>query len=200
MRYVGQSYELTVDCPRLGRAVASSAARAFHTAHAQRFVYADQNAPIEVVNLRLKAVGVSAVEQPGAAATDVVHAAGSALVAEETVMFADGPQRTQFLRRGTLPVNAVVTGPAVLLQMDATTVIPPGLGGEGRRPREPGYYARGSVESFTLRQAQGERRAIPVRPHFALASAQRASFSSSDASFRLRPSARTVDSTWVNRR
>ena len=79
-----------------------------------------------MVNLRLKAVGVSAVEQPGAAATDVGHAAGGALVAEETVMFADGPQRTQFLRRGALPVNAVVTGPAVVLQMDATTVIPPG--------------------------------------------------------------------------
>ena len=126
MRYVGQSYELTVDCPRLGRAVASSAARAFHTAHAQRFGYADQNAPIEVVNLRLKAVGVSAVEQPGAAATDAGHAAGSALVAEETVMFADGPQRTQFLQRGALPANAVVAGPAVVLQMDATTVIPPG--------------------------------------------------------------------------
>ena len=126
MRYVGQSYELTVDCPRLGASVASSAARAFHTAHAQRFGYADQNAPIEVVNLRLKAVGVSAVEQPGAAATDVGHAAGGALVAEETVMFAGGPQRTQFLRRGALPVNAVVAGPAVVLQMDATTVIPPG--------------------------------------------------------------------------
>ena len=126
MRYVGQSYELTVDCPRLGRAVASSAARAFHAAHAQRFGYADQNAPIEVVNLRLKAVGVSAVEQPGAAATDVGHAAGGALVAEETVMFADGPQRTQFLRRGALQANAVVAGPAVVLQMDATTVIPPG--------------------------------------------------------------------------
>ena len=126
MRYVGQSYELTVDCPRLGAAVASSAARAFHTAHAQRFGYADQNAPIEVVNLRLKAVGVSAVEQPGAAATDVGHAAGGALVAEGTVMFAGGPQRTQFLQRGALRVNAVVEGPAVVLQMDATTVIPPG--------------------------------------------------------------------------
>ena len=41
-------------------------------------------------------------------------------------MFADGPQRTQFLRRGALHVNAVVAGPAVVLQMDATTVIPPG--------------------------------------------------------------------------
>ena len=126
MRYVGQSYELTVDCPRLGAAVASSAARAFHVAHAQRFGYADQNAPIEVVNLRLKAVGVSAVELPGAAATDVGHATGDALVAEETVMFADGPQRTQFLQRGALQANAVVAGPAVVLQMDATTVVPPG--------------------------------------------------------------------------
>ncbi len=125
MRYVGQSYELTVDCPRLGARVAASAARAFHAAHAQRFGYADDNAPIEVVNLRLKAVGVSAVEQPGAA-PPTVSPKGDPLVAEDTVVFAGGPRQTPFLRREALPADAVVPGPAVVLQMDATTVIPPG--------------------------------------------------------------------------
>ena len=133
VRYVGQSYELTVDCPRLGASVAESAARAFHAAHEQRFGYADASAPIEVVNLRLKAVGVSGVEQPGAAAPgadaaspDSDEGAGNVVVAEDTVVFAGGPQRTPFLRRSALVEGAVVAGPAVVLQMDATTVVPPG--------------------------------------------------------------------------
>ena len=126
VRYVGQSYELTVDCPRLGASVAASAARAFHAAHAQRFGYADARAPIEVVNLRLKAVGLSAVEQPGAAPPGADAGAGDALVAEDTVVFADGPRRTPFLRRSALAEGAVIAGPAVVLQMDATTVVPPG--------------------------------------------------------------------------
>ena len=125
VRYVGQSYELTVDCPRLGPSVATSAARAFHAAHAQRFGYADQSAAIEVVNLRLKAVGLSAVEQPDAVAVSG-DSAGEALVAEDTVVFNDGPRRTPFLRRAALAANALVPGPAVVLQMDATTVVPPG--------------------------------------------------------------------------
>ena len=124
MRYVGQSYELTVDLPKLGLRVASRAARAFHAAHAQRFGYADERAPIEVVNLRLKAVGVSSVEQPGAAGS--AGDGGDALVAEDTVVYADGPWRTSFLRRSALQTGALVEGPAVVLQMDATTVIPPG--------------------------------------------------------------------------
>ena len=126
MRYVGQSYELTVDCPRLGSAVASKAARAFHAAHAQRFGYADQNAPIEVVNLRLKAVGLSDVDPALVAAADTEGGAADAAVAEEMVMFADGPQRTAILRRAGLAPRTNVAGPAVALQMDATTVIPPG--------------------------------------------------------------------------
>ena len=47
-------------------------------------------------------------------------------MAEDTVVFADGPRRTPFLRRAALAANALVPGPAVVLQMDATTVVPPG--------------------------------------------------------------------------
>ena len=126
VRYVGQSYELTVDCPRLGPTVADVAARAFHAAHLQRFGYADARAPIEVVNLRLKAVGLSALEQPDVSPPDAGESATGALVAEDTVVFEDGPRRTPILRRASLPAGAVVAGPAVVLQMDATTVVPPG--------------------------------------------------------------------------
>ena len=56
VRYVGQSFELTVDCPALtGRGdLTRSIASEFYAAHLQRFGYADRALPVEVVNLRLK--------------------------------------------------------------------------------------------------------------------------------------------------
>ena len=56
VRYVGQSFELTVDCPSLtGRGdLTRSIASEFYAAHLQRFGYADRALPVEVVNLRLK--------------------------------------------------------------------------------------------------------------------------------------------------
>src|SRR5919106_4583799 len=56
VRYVGQSYELTIDYPTLTprsdlrRAISNS----FYHAHLQRFGYADRAEAVEIVNLRLK--------------------------------------------------------------------------------------------------------------------------------------------------
>ena len=126
VRYVGQSYELTVDCPPLGERVATAVAKRFHAAHGQRFGYADQNAAIEVVNLRLKAVGI--VEVPSLAALPVSKVREDAENAVEhgRVIFAQGALDTLFLHRGDLAPGDRIPGPAVVLQMDATTVIPPG--------------------------------------------------------------------------
>ena len=72
VRYLGQSFELTVDYPgnnpsnrrsdersnrrsnEQGPALRRRIADSFHRAHLQRFGYADRNEPVEVVNLRLK--------------------------------------------------------------------------------------------------------------------------------------------------
>ena len=123
LRYVGQSYELTVDCPPLREPVASAVAKRFHAAHSRRFGYADKNAAIEVVNVRLKAVGIA--ETP---ALPVSRTRGDAeiTVKRERVVFAQGALDTPFLHRGSLTAGDRIPGPAVVLQMDATTVIPPG--------------------------------------------------------------------------
>ena len=59
VRYVGQSFELTVDYPasrssRSSEGLARAISDSFYRAHLQRFGYADRNEPVEIVNLRLK--------------------------------------------------------------------------------------------------------------------------------------------------
>ena len=59
VRYVGQSFELTVDFPtsrasRSSEGLARAISDSFYRAHLQRFGYADRAEPVEIVNLRLK--------------------------------------------------------------------------------------------------------------------------------------------------
>jgi N-methylhydantoinase A len=143
MRYVGQSYELTLPLPdsqartsKASRSLTSPSrfdlAQAFHAAHRLRFSYANESEPIEIVNLRLKAVGCTA--KPVFARRPL---AGSdpraAHLGYKQVYFSDTepphglrPLPTALYERERLAGGNVVIGPAVLFQLDCTTVIPPG--------------------------------------------------------------------------
>ena len=96
VRYVGQSFELTVDCPSLDAPgnLTDSIAGDFYEAHLQRFGYADRDLPIEVVNLRLKlelTVDKPALEPSASQGWDSSHAA----IGAAEVVFAGGPVDTQ---------------------------------------------------------------------------------------------------------
>ena len=130
VRYVGQSFELTVDCPSLtGRSdLTRSIASEFYAAHLQRFGYADRNLPIEVVNLRLKLeLPVAKPEQEPAesAGSD----ASPAVIGTAQVVFAAGATETTLYDRSILQPGNQIAGPALLLQLDTTIVIPPGWAG-----------------------------------------------------------------------
>jgi N-methylhydantoinase A len=61
LRYRGQAFELTVPYPAagaFGSGVRVEVARAFHASHLQRFSYADVDDAVELVTLRLTAVGL----------------------------------------------------------------------------------------------------------------------------------------------
>ena len=125
VRYVGQSYELTVPCPPLGARAAQTAARRFHRAHRQRYGHSDPSQPTEVVAARLKAIGP--VEKPiiepepeGAKDPE------AAILEERPVVFDGRPQPTRCYDRSLLRTGNAFAGPALVLQMDSTTVIPPG--------------------------------------------------------------------------
>ncbi|MSQ05696.1 MAG: hydantoinase/oxoprolinase family protein [Dehalococcoidia bacterium] len=129
VRYQGQSFELTIDYPAstrradLGRAISAS----FYKAHLQRFGYADRAQPVEVVNLRLKLE--LAVDKPSLAPEHVGPADPStARLGQAQVVFASGPLATPLYGRDKLHAGNRIAGPALVLQMDSTTVVAPGWG------------------------------------------------------------------------
>ncbi len=138
VRYVGQSFELTVDCPALDRdddrnddacaGLAASISDEFYEAHWQRFGYADRALPVEIVNLRLKlelAMDKPRLEPAPAQDVDASHA----VIGVAGAVFAGGPAATTLYDRERLQTGNRIAGPALLLQLDTTIVAPPGWSG-----------------------------------------------------------------------
>ena len=132
VRYVGQSFELTVSCPALDGddgSLSDSISAEFYETHLQRFGYADRALPIEIVNLRLKlelAMDKPQLAPAPAQDADASHAATG--VAE--AVFAGGAAATTLYDRERLQTGNRIAGPALLLQLDTTIVVPPGWAGE----------------------------------------------------------------------
>lgn len=121
VRYQGQSFDLSVDWPP--GATHERVADAFHAEHEARFGYADPRANVEIVNVRLRAsVAAPLPETPAEPA--LPHTASA--VGEAEVWFADGPAQAQVYERDDLEPGAIFDGPALVAQMDATTVVPAG--------------------------------------------------------------------------
>ncbi|HEU4751887.1 MAG TPA: hydantoinase/oxoprolinase family protein, partial [Armatimonadota bacterium] len=119
VRYRGQSYELTVPGDRLEPAAVAAALRA---AHEQRFGYAPESAPAEVVNLRLRAVGRT--RKPCLPRAEAVEAPAPAIGTRR--VFAGEWQDAALYNRESLRPGHFLHGPALLLQADTTTWVPRG--------------------------------------------------------------------------
>ena len=124
MRYAGQSYELNIPYHNIGKEVQTLVER-FHAAHAQRFGYARTDAPIEVVNLRLTAIGET--DKPPIQPTPLVSDtdASEACISQTPVIFENESLSTDFYRREMLRPGNRIVGPAIVTEFSATTVIPP---------------------------------------------------------------------------
>jgi N-methylhydantoinase A/oxoprolinase/acetone carboxylase beta subunit len=135
VRYVGQSFELTIDypaAPRSGttrRDLRQAIGESFYRAHLRRFGYADRNQPVEIVNLRLKLeLEVEKLEltpaDPGPSDPS------SAQTGEAQVVFSQGVTTAALYQRDQLHCGHLIFGPALILQMDTTIVLPPGWNAE----------------------------------------------------------------------
>ena len=116
MRYEGQGGELAVAWA--GRA--ETARDAFNAEHQALYGFT-LVAPIELVTLRVEATGRLPAPVTVGATSGAVAAAGT-----RVVHFAGGTMEAAVLDRGGLAVGARVAGPAILTQLDATTLVPPG--------------------------------------------------------------------------
>ncbi len=119
-RYQGQNHEVQV---RLGEAAQFADFLAgFAEAHGREYGYDIPGRAIEMVNLRLKAIGL--IDRPAqqfAGSTSEPRPKASRLV-----YFDSGWIATPVFDRAGLGVGATLRGPAIVDEMSATTLVPPG--------------------------------------------------------------------------
>ena len=126
MRYHGQNYELGIALP--DGATMTTLAALFADAHRQRYGFATEDDSVEIVTLRLEAVGTvrkAALRAHPAVGPD----AAGAIADRRPVWFpeAQGFIDTPIDARDRLQPGRRFGGPAVVEQMDATTLVPPGM-------------------------------------------------------------------------
>ena len=133
-RYVGQGYEIGVPLPTLDRRGLQALAAGFHAEHEARYGHRSSD-PVEAVTLRASVVGL--LEHPSAAAAPagrpreplpeaavgrrLLRAPGRSGSAE-----AAGAVEAVVWRRDHLRPGDRLSGPAIVEQLDATTVVLPG--------------------------------------------------------------------------
>jgi N-methylhydantoinase A len=128
LRYFGQNYELILDLKsaRLDEAVLVRLIGAFHRRHQEFYGYDMRAQPVEIVNLRL-VVTAKRRSPPRESAKMPKGKLSQALIEKRKVWFPDsGFVPTPVYDRALLPAGCRTTGPAIVEQMDSTTVVPPG--------------------------------------------------------------------------
>jgi len=128
LRYEKQGVELTVP---LGDATMTEATAArlvadFHALHDRLYTFSDPTAPVEILNLRVEATGLTdRITLP-----EIARAAPGTRPEPDHERLASldpGPPRaTPIYRRDALLADHLIHGPAIVDQLDATTVILPG--------------------------------------------------------------------------
>ena len=125
VRYVGQSFELTIECPDQDNGFTSKVSEAFNIEHERRFGYKDPTSAIEIVNARFKMIAQSDRYQPTAEKLSSKTPQNNALLGQNQVIFYGNRHTTTMYDRSKLLSGNTIEGPAIIFQLDSTTVIPP---------------------------------------------------------------------------
>lgn len=141
MRYIGQNYEIGVvvephthQSPRsagraedwgasMGLPPRDELAKLFHAAHDKSYGHHDNQAPIEIVNLRVTAIG----RLPDIGQPEPVRGKAAKPRGHRPIWFSvEGAMQSAVWWRPELSPGDDISGPAVIEQLDATTPVPPG--------------------------------------------------------------------------
>jgi N-methylhydantoinase A len=116
LRYVGQGYELNV-------LYGEDMVETFHCAHRRRYGYADEHRMVEAVNIRVRVtVQTDRVDMPQAAVR--VGNGSQAVLKTRNVLFDRRVFDTPVYDRSLLRAGDVFSGPAIVAEYSATTVLP----------------------------------------------------------------------------
>jgi N-methylhydantoinase A len=130
MRYAGQNYELAVPLPdgAIGRATLDKLAAAFAEAHQRMYGFVAEQEPVQFVTFRVEAIGLvrkaRLKEHPlaGEDASEGVRGQRDVWLAEAGALVQCPIYDRDWLRPGNR-----FAGPAIVEQMDTTTVVLPGM-------------------------------------------------------------------------
>ncbi|OFV94861.1 MAG: hypothetical protein A3H28_04730 [Acidobacteria bacterium RIFCSPLOWO2_02_FULL_61_28] len=118
VRYVGQSYELTV-------AFTARFQEEFHRAHERAYGYADSGRAMEVINLRLRLL-IRTLKPPVRRSKGIGRGdLRNATIRQKTVWFENRSHWTPVYDRARLAPGNRFRGPAVVVEYSSTTVVPP---------------------------------------------------------------------------
>jgi N-methylhydantoinase A len=126
MRYVGQSYEIEVALlPEwLADGNAAAVEQAFHLAHEKLYDFHDPNGEIELVNVRLSAIGAG----PVISFPEIDEIDDPAIpVRRLPVYTGQSVEIVDLHDRQNLGPGSAFQGPAVVVQEDTTFAIPAGM-------------------------------------------------------------------------
>ncbi|HEY5829965.1 MAG TPA: hydantoinase/oxoprolinase family protein [Hyphomicrobiaceae bacterium] len=126
LRYQHQGFELNVPWPSrdVTDASAAAAVAAFHRLHERLYTFAQEDTPVEIVTLRVDARGV--FPSPSLRELPPAGPIADARIGMQTVSLASGPAAAAIYARDRLGAGARIDGPAILTQLDATTLLLPG--------------------------------------------------------------------------
>ncbi len=125
-RYMGQNFEVRVDCTGLGAGDLDALHERFHAAHRREYGHDIRERAVQMVSARVQALGEVAkapqAELPGG------DNLANALVGTRPVYAdpANGWQDTPVHDRARLPAGVDIPGPAIINEMSTTTLILPG--------------------------------------------------------------------------
>jgi N-methylhydantoinase A len=124
LRYAGQAYELSV--PAAGDFVA-----AFHRAHDSRYGYHDVKRTVEIVNLRVRATGVTKKPELRKFAEPAKGVRAVAMQSRAAIdcILVGMRCSAKLLARDELRAGDSLSGPAVISEYSATTLVPHGWTG-----------------------------------------------------------------------
>jgi len=115
IRYSGQSYELTVP-------FSQQVLNDFHQLHRRTYGYALSDAPLEIVNLRLRVVGKTK-PPPLTTRPNGGSDPGLALMEHSEVIFSSGASLLPFFHGETLVPGNLIPGPSVIVRPDTTILL-----------------------------------------------------------------------------
>jgi N-methylhydantoinase A len=124
LRYEGQNFELPVLVDLEDAALREQIRTRFHEEHRKVYGFVRESSVVELVTFRLRAIVPTPRPRAANGLTARQHARSSG---SRTVVFeeAGGPICCDLYERASLAAGQCITGPAIIEQMDTTTIVPP---------------------------------------------------------------------------